>query len=282
MTHSDLWARMSTSRVDLGLGAIMNRTSISDLKVKAKDQLLGNYGIATGSFALLFVLIYAVMMIIMSALAAGTVGRSGYEATQSFGYQMTSQIMSIVIGTLSSTVSVGYIYILKRIADGEYPVMSDLFFVFKNHPDKVIIISLVMTVSQVILLLPATILANTALFRDGATDLNGKMFLVYIILYLTGLIISLIIDLMLAMSFMIYLDNPTENVTDMMKRSISMMKGNKFRYFYMILSFFGYWLLILLSLGIAALWVMPYQTMAMVCFYYDLRDGVRYAKVEEL
>lgn len=48
----------------------MNHTSISDLKAKAKDQLLGNYGIATGSFALLFVLVYALISILIGALAA--------------------------------------------------------------------------------------------------------------------------------------------------------------------------------------------------------------------
>ena len=52
-----------------------------------------------------------------------------------------------------------------------------------------------------------------------------------------------------------------------------MMRGNKFRYFYMLLSFLGYWLLILLSFGIAMLWVVPYQTMTTVDFYYDLKEG---------
>ncbi len=262
----------------------MNRTSISDLKAKAKDQLLGNYGIATGSFALLFALVYAVMMVIMGALSAGSAERVASGVPIGFTDQLISQIMGIIIGTLSSTVSVGYIYLLRRIADGERPVISDLFFVFKNHPDKVIIISLVMTVAQVILILPATILANTGtgLLKAGTVELDGKKFLIYIVLYLVGLIISFFIDIMLAMSFMIYLDNPQENVTDMMRQSIEMMKGNKFRYFYMILSFFGYWLLIMMSLGIAALWVAPYQTMTMIGFYRDLKDRAGYAQVEEL
>ena len=87
---------------------------------------------------------------------------------------------------------------------------------------------------------------------------------------------------MLAMSYMIYLDDPQKRVTEIIRQSISMMKGNKFRYFYMILSFLGYWALILLSIGIAALWVIPYQNMTVVQFYKDLRDNSNYAEVEEL
>ncbi len=240
----------------------MNHTSISDLKAKAKDQLLGNYGIATGSFALLFVLVYLLMSVIMGALMAGIQPGAGAAMPQGFAYQIKTQILGMVVGALSATVAVGHIYILKRIVDGEKPVMSDLFFVFKNHPDKVLIIALIMTVAQFILLLPSTII--------GASTTDGKRFLLYIVLYLTGFVISFMIDLMLSMSYMIYLDDPDTPVGDIIKGSISMMKGNKFRYFYMILSFIGYWLLIFISCGIAALWVIPYQNMVTVEFYYDL------------
>ena len=79
---------------------------------------------------------------------------------------------------------------------------------------------------------------------------------------------------MLSMSFLIYLDEPETGVTEIMSGSVSMMKGNKFRYFYMTLSFIGYWFLAILSFGIAFLWVVPYQTMTMVEFYKDLRGDI--------
>ena len=96
------------------------------------------------------------------------------------------------------------------------------------------------------------------------------------------MIVSFYIDLMLALSYMIYLDDPETRVTDIIRQSVSMMKGNKFRYFYMILSFLGYFALILLSIGIAALWVIPYQNMTAIQFYEDLRDNSNYAEVEVL
>ena len=250
----------------------MNRTSISDLKAKAKDQLLGNYGMATGSFALLFVLLYAIVSLIMSAFTLGVVRNDPAAYARGITGQLISQGLGMIVGALSVVFSVGYIEILRKISRGEAAQIGDLFHVFRNHPDKVIIISLIMTGAQFILLLPATIVAGGSFMDPSTGDIDGKSFLMWIVLYVAGLAVSLVIDLMLAMSFMIYLDDPETGVSDILKGSISMMRGNKFRYFYMILSFIGYWVLILLSLGIAMLWVMPYQTMTTVEFYNDIRD----------
>ena len=259
----------------------MNHTSISDLKAKAKDQLLGNYGIATGSFALLFVLVYALVAILISALTVGASPEALGASAGSISNQIKTQVISIVIAVLAATVTVGHLYILKQISEGGRPVISDLFFVIKNHPDKVIIIALILILAQIILCLPATLVGG---FLASGKDIysNGKAFLLYIVLYLAGMIVSYYIDLMFAMSYMIYLDDPETRVTDIIRQSVSMMKGNKFRYFYMILSFLGYYALIFLSIGIAALWVIPYQSMTTVEFYKDLRDNGQYAEVEVL
>ena len=243
----------------------MNHTSISDLKAKAKDQLLGNYGIATGSFALLFVLVYGFVMIITSAMSAGVTMGAPAVDTDSLKWTLETKALGFVIAAFSGIMSTGYMYLLRRIADGERAVTSDLFYVFKNHPDKVIIISFIMVAIQEILLLPSTVIGM------GKLD-SGRRFLTWTILSLAGYIISFIIDLYLAMVYMIYVDDPDTPVLDIIKRSISMMRGNCWRYFYMLLSFAGYFVLVILSLGIAALWVIPYQTMAVVEFYRDLKE----------
>lgn len=250
----------------------MNRTSISDLKLAAKDQLLGNYGIATGSFALLFVLIYLLMSVVMSAFMF-TITQNGTasQAVMTLSQEIEANIVGMAVGAISVTFSVGYIYIMFKIARNEQASISDLFFVFRNHPDKVIIISLIMTVIQFVLLLPATIVKPRQFGMPGQ-DLDGKRLLVWVILYIAGFAVSFVVDLMLAMSFMIYLDDPLESVLSIVRTSIEMMRGNKFRYFYMTLSFIGYWFLAVLSLGIAFLWVVPYQTMTIVQFYSDLKE----------
>lgn len=235
----------------------MNRTSISDLKSKAKDQLLGNYKIATGSFALLFVLVYAIMGLVISSISSLPL--------------FVGQILSILIGSIMAVFAVGYIYILRQITHGQKPVISDLFFVFRNHPDKVIIISLILAAIQFIVLLPSTIAQNRVMTGEEAHLIDGKMFLVWVVLYLIGMIILVVFEIMFAMSYMIYIDDPETPVKTCILESISMMKGNKLRYFYMLLSFIGYWMLAIMSLGIAVLFVAPYQIMTTIEFYIDLK-----------
>ncbi len=253
----------------------MNRTSISDLKLAAKDQLLGNYGIATGSFALLFVLVYSIMIVVTSAMTAGNTA-SAPAGRSILLDEILTTALSIAITAIGSILSTGYLFILSRISRGENPVTSDLFYVFKHHPDKVIIISVIMSCIQYILLIPSMIFQNGVYVGLGTPDmaLNGQRFLTWIVLYVAAIIISLIIDSYLAMAYLIYLDDTDKGVIMIIKTSISMMKGNVLRYLYMIISFVGYYLLAVFSLGIALLWVFPYQMMTMVKFYNDLKEAV--------
>ena len=48
------------------------------------------------------------------------------------------------------------------------------------------------------------------------------------------------------------------------------MKGHKGRLFYIVLSFLGMDILVLLSLGIGSLWIMPYQSQTYTLFYLDI------------
>jgi uncharacterized membrane protein len=49
------------------------------------------------------------------------------------------------------------------------------------------------------------------------------------------------------------------------------MKGNKWRYFLLALSFLGWILLGILSLGIGFFWIIPYIETTTAAFYYDIK-----------
>lgn len=248
-------------------------STISDLKVKAKDQLLGNYQIATGSFALLFVLFYAVAMVISSALAAGVSDDMSDRAY--IILLIENKLITFVLAAFLSILITGFTYILRKIADGEGAGIADLFFVFKNHPDKVIILSFIFTAVQTILLLPSTVASHTMTVTasaDTPLDFDGKKFLMWVLLYVAGMILYMIFALYFAFAYQVYLDDTDESVGGILKKSFWTMKGNVLRYFYLHLTFIGYWMLVILSFGIAVLWVSPYETMSAIQFYYDLRD----------
>ena len=73
-----------------------------------------------------------------------------------------------------------------------------------------------------------------------------------------------------SMSYFILIDNPDMSANDARKKSMEMMKGNKWRLFCLEFSFIGWILLSLLTFGILMLWVAPYMEIAMAKFYLSL------------
>ena len=66
-------------------------------------------------------------------------------------------------------------------------------------------------------------------------------------------------------------DNPELSELDTIRLSKNMMKGHKWELFVLQLSFIGWILLSLLSLGIGLLWVIPYMQVAEAHFYEDVK-----------
>jgi len=76
-----------------------------------------------------------------------------------------------------------------------------------------------------------------------------------------------------SMAYFIMHDNPDIRPREALKKSEAMMKGHKFRYFALQLSFIGWYLLGILSLGIGYIWLSPYVYLAMGNFYENLKAG---------
>lgn len=73
-----------------------------------------------------------------------------------------------------------------------------------------------------------------------------------------------------SMSYFILADDPNIPANEARKRSIAMMRGNKWRLFCLDFSFIGWMLLCVLTLGILTFWIMPYVQTARAEFYQDL------------
>lgn len=69
----------------------------------------------------------------------------------------------------------------------------------------------------------------------------------------------------------IYVDNDNMEVMDVLKTSKSMMEGHKMEYFTFMLSFIGWVLLSIITFGIAAIYAVPYMTLAQTMYYDELR-----------
>ncbi|SDX57700.1 DUF975 family protein [Paenibacillus sp. CF384] len=84
---------------------------------------------------------------------------------------------------------------------------------------------------------------------------------------------GIIAALRYSQSYYILGDNPGMAPTEAINRSKAMMAGHKWRLFVLYLSFFGWFLLCLPTLGIGLLWLGPYFSTSMAHFYEDLRAG---------
>lgn len=73
-----------------------------------------------------------------------------------------------------------------------------------------------------------------------------------------------------SMSFYILADNKELSANEARKRSMEMMKGNKWRLFCLGFSFIGWHLLCILTLGILYFWITPYLNASEAAFYQSL------------
>jgi uncharacterized membrane protein len=108
------------------------------------------------------------------------------------------------------------------------------------------------------------------------------LILVFTVLWSLLLIIPGIIKgLSYSMAFFVLYDNPDMKPRRALKESIRMMKGYKGKYLGLNISFIGWILLGILTLGIGYLWLYPYMYMTIANFYENLKISQKEKIVEE-
>ena len=107
----------------------------------------------------------------------------------------------------------------------------------------------------------------------GRVLLTGLLVGIYTFLWLLLLIVPGIIKaLSYSMSFYIIKDNPELSSEECIKRSMEMMDGHKWELFCLGLSFIGWILLGIITLGIGLIWIVPYMSTAYAHFYEYVKD----------
>ncbi len=95
---------------------------------------------------------------------------------------------------------------------------------------------------------------------------------IYLILWTLLLIVPGIIKAYsYSQTFFIALDKPELGAEECINESMRMMNGYKMKLFLLDLSFIGWWLLSILSLGIGFLWLLPYIYTSRSHFYEELK-----------
>lgn len=121
--------------------------------------------------------------------------------------------------------------------------------------------------------------SSVAVMFDGFQE-YGRAFLTYLLMgifvFLWSLLLivpGIIAALRYSQAFFLLHDNPGMKASEVIRLSSDLMNGNKGRLFLLYVSFIGWALLCILTLGIGFLWLSPYITASQAMFYEELKKG---------
>ncbi len=238
----------------------------SDFREKARNALSGNWGKA--------VAVGLVATLLSGGLVATNTGASsGGGASFSFANHnalialgtvaVVTGLLAIVLG---GAVSLGWCHFhTNLVKDTEDAKFSDLF----AHFDRLgrgfvmnIVVSFFTILWCTLFLIPGMVVVYVAV--QGTEEMAMiAMFFVLLISIFLGLLISY----RYAMVPYLMAEFPELKTMDAIRESKRLMKGKKWRLFCLQMSFFGWALLCLFTLGIGNLWLTPYMQTAQAAFY---------------
>lgn len=112
---------------------------------------------------------------------------------------------------------------------------------------------------------------NMALSYESSSIGKGLgLTLIATIVYIVCIIYIAVKGLLYILTNYVLYDNPDMDSKAIVEKSERLMKGNRWKCICLELSFIGWVLLSALTLYIGLLWVVPYMSVALICFYETL------------
>lgn len=179
-------------------------------------------------------------------------------------------IITMILSLILSVLMLGF---NKMFLDGSrgYPVrFEDLFYGFRHHPDRIILMQLLMVLIYLVCYAPAMVM----LIWASLTDASWTFVLIGMLLMLVGSVLIIYFSLSFSQAMYLMADYDDLGPVQALKESQKLMIGNKGRLFYIQLSFLVLELLSLLTCGLASLWIFPYMSMTLTNFYRNLGEEI--------
>lgn len=229
----------------------------AELKQQAKDSLRGRWGTAIG-----MVLVYELL-----------IGAIGVVAN------FIPYIGSLALLVISVPLSFGFIGQLLKFSRKENVGVVDFFKIGFDNFGKAwaivgytflklvgyIIAYVVCTVAMVGLIVAAYNAESVVMLGIGMAVI-GLAFLVIYILLIMKAYLFVLTD---------YIGNDKADMPakEVVEKSAELMKGHRWEFFVLELSFIGWGILAVLTCGIGFLWLEPYMQMTTIKFYENLANG---------
>jgi uncharacterized membrane protein len=209
---------------------------IKAFKKEAKQKLKGQWGRAA-LFTLLFGAIYYAIPLIIEINLSG-----GFENWISTDAANGATASTFVITLVLLPLYIGYLWtFLSVIRTGEQIKLSGLLQAFSE-------ISMYLKILGTYLLMMV------------------YMFLWFLLLIIPGVIKAFAYS----QTYFVLKDNPDIGINAAITKSRKLMHGYKWKYFLLQLSFIGWIILSLITLGIGFIWLSPYLSASNAAFYNEL------------
>lgn len=250
--------------------------SSKELKTLARTQLTGKYGTFIGAYVIYF-LISSAVSFVLNLLMPGvsyflaSVWTNAAHLTVPVSQLIIYLIVYFIISLILSIFMLGF---NKMFLDGSrgYPVrLNDILYGFRHHPDRVILMQLLLQ-----LIIFACMAPSYAFFIAGlsSSSLSDAYMGIGFLLAITGAVIGIYFSILYSQGMFLLADYDDLGPIQALKESRRLIAGSKGRYFYLQLSFIGISLLCVLTCYIGFLWALPYMMMTQTNFYRNLDNEI--------
>lgn len=229
----------------------------SEIRKEARETLAGKWGKAV-CITLVYLLFSFILGFIQGMFKEGS---------------LIYNIIELAVVVISIPVSFGLIISFMKIKRNEevtaFDFFKDGFSRFGRswgiwfHTFLKLLLPIICLVFVIILM---TILITMNLTQDSAS-INMVLAIVSVVLYIASIVYIVSRALLYSLAYNIGYDHPELSSKDCVLKSETLMTGNRGNLLLLELSFIGWAILAVLTLGIGALWLLPYMQVALVCFY---------------
>jgi len=281
---------------------LQKRSNADTLRAAARETLKGRWGLAIGVFLLACLLgmqsgglslpddsaitekieanptafANAFLNLDEHFAKSGVMGTIKYAVVSVIGLDV---VLNFAIGVLCTSafalfvgapITVGYHRFLLDYADRKPDAhVKTLFTYFSTYYWKTVGLTLLLSaiylgVGVILIALLFAVFSMAAILGSAGLLLLGAG------ISILGVVATIYLGYNFALCYYIAADYPDLALTDVLRNSCILMKGNKWRLFCLQISFIGWILLTVLTLGIGEIVLAPYMNAAVTAFYSEI------------
>lgn len=231
---------------------------MTEIRKKAREVLQGKWGKGVGITSAYLALFFVIGLII-GMFEEGSI---------------IANILMIAQIIIEIPLTLGLVYsFIKLKRDEKVEAFDFIKLGFENFGRawKLQLRVVLKMILPIICLVVSIALFGTVIFAlVNGNGMTMALFISAIVVYIIGIFYAIVIGLLYALTFMVAYDNPEMSSLEVVNKSAQLMYGHRGDYFVLSLSFIGWAVLCIFSLGIGFLWLVPYMQTSYTCFYEEV------------